>query len=388
MRRIRTSAHSAIVPVILCLIMTMGTAQADPAKVGATAGKTYGEWTADWWQWMLSVPAAENPQDAQGEIDCGAGQSGPVWFLAGGDAGRPIARSCRVPAGTRLFFPVVNMLLYNAAGESLTVDDKRAQLEAVFGAGGSSGEPRACDMFATIDGQQVARFTPEARVQSPPFALDTGDGPFGFPAGLTDPEAVSEGYWVMLPPLAPGAHTLEFGARFCQAGSLDDHPDVGAVDVSYRLDVVGLPRKSGDDDDSDSDSDSDEPDNVEIIESLYAAFAAGDLDTILAIIDEDVIWIESEGIPYGGTFIGRDAVFAGVFAKIAEDWDDFTATADEFFGADGDRVIVRQRDGGTFKATGKSMEAEAISIWSLDDGRVVQFRQVIDTQVVNSATIP
>ncbi len=346
--------------VILCLAVLAGAVHAGSQKVGTTAGKTYGEWSAGWWQWMLSIPAVENPQDAQGDVDCSLNNSGPVWFLAGGEAGKPAQRSCGVPAGKRLFFPVLNLLLYNAEGENMTVADKRSQLGDFFGAGepgaAASGYdgPRPCDLFATIDGQAVARLAPEARVQSPPFAIDTGDGPFGFAPGLVDREAVSEGYWVMLPPLAPGAHTLRFGSRFCRAGSLSDHPDFGSVDVTYRLDVVGFADKSGGDSDSDSDS---ELENVEIIESLYAAFSAGDLDTILAIIDEDVVWIESEGIPYGGTFIGRDAVFEGVFGKIGEDWDDFTATVDETFAADGDQVIVRQRDGGTFKATGKSMEA-------------------------------
>ena len=147
--------------------------------------------------------------------------------------------------------------------------------------------------------------------------------------------------------------------------------------------LISVPHADDDDDDDDDE------DNVEIIESLYTAFEQGDLDTIVAIIDEDVIWIESEGIPYGGTFIGRDAVFEGVFAKIAEEWDNFTATVDAIFAADGDRVVVQQRDGGTFKATGKSMEAPAVSIWTLnDEGRVVRFEQVIDTQEVVSATIP
>lgn len=59
------------------------------------------------------------------------------------------------------------------------------------------------------------------------------------------------------------------------------------------------------------------------------------------------------------------------------------------FEADGDRVIVQQRDGGTYKATGKSMEASAISIWTLnDEGRAIRFEQVIDTQEVNSAVVP
>jgi hypothetical protein len=49
----------------------------------------------------------------------------------------------------------------------------------------------------------------------------------------------------------------------------------------------------------------------------------------------DVVWIESEGIPYGGTFLGCDVVFEGVFAKIAAEWDGFTATVDGMFEADG-----------------------------------------------------
>ena len=129
--------------------------------------------------------------------------------------------------------------------------------------------------------------------------------------------------------------------------------------------------------------------HTDIVLSLYEAFAVGDLETILAIIHPDVVWIESEGIPYGGTFIGRDAVFAGVFGKIAAEWDDFTASAETVFEAEGNRVVILGRDSGTFKATGKSMVAPAASIWTLnDDGQVVLFQQYIDTQAVIEATIP
>ena len=384
----------SLVTAVTCLAILSVAARAGSEPVGVTAGKSYGEWAAAWWSWMLSIPAEHNPQDLQGEVDCSLRQSGPVWFLAGGDTGVPAVRSCDVPTGTNLFFPVLNLLVYNNPGEALSIPEKQLLLDDFFdgradGDGTEISGPRPCDLFATIDGQPVARFTPNARIQSPPFEIDTGDGPFGFPAGLVDREALSGGFWVMLPRLSPGRHTLRFGGRICRAGSLDDHEAFGPIDVTYYLNVVGVDRIWARDSDGDSDSDSDsDRDNVAIIEDLYAAFAAGDLDTILAVIDEDVVWIESEGIPYGGTFIGRDAVFEGVFGKIAEEWDGFTATVDETFAAQGDRVIVRQRDGGTFKATGKSMEAPAISIWTLEDGRVVEFLQVIDTQEVVSATRP
>lgn len=129
--------------------------------------------------------------------------------------------------------------------------------------------------------------------------------------------------------------------------------------------------------------------NEETVLALYQAFAAGDLDTILVIIHPDVVWIESDGIPYGGTFVGRDAVFAGVFGKIAEEWDGFTAEIELMFAAEADRVVVLGQDSGTFKATGKSMVAPAASIWTLNkDGQVVRFVQYIDTRAVHEATIP
>jgi ketosteroid isomerase-like protein len=120
--------------------------------------------------------------------------------------------------------------------------------------------------------------------------------------------------------------------------------------------------------------------------SLYAAFAEGDTDTILKIIHPDVVWIESEGIPYGGTFLGRDAVFEGVFAKIADEWDDFTAEVDEIFSATGRRVVTVGEDSGTYRATGRSMVAPTVSFWTLNGHcQVVRFEQSIDTLQVRSA---
>lgn len=128
--------------------------------------------------------------------------------------------------------------------------------------------------------------------------------------------------------------------------------------------------------------------NVRIVLSLYEAFAAGDLDTINEIIHPDVVWIESDGIPYGGTFIGRDAVFEGVFAKIAAEWDFFTAEVEDVLFA-GDVVVTLGRDSGTFKATGKSMVAPTASFWTMNpQGQVVRFVQYIDTLAVVSATVP
>lgn len=122
------------------------------------------------------------------------------------------------------------------------------------------------------------------------------------------------------------------------------------------------------------------------IRSLYQAFASGDTYTIDAILHPDVVWIESEGIPYGGTFIGRDAVFEGVFAKIADEWENFTAEVDEIFSAEGRQVVTLGRDSGTYSETRRSMVAPTASFWTLNGScQVIRFRQYIDTLQVRSA---
>ena len=126
--------------------------------------------------------------------------------------------------------------------------------------------------------------------------------------------------------------------------------------------------------------------NVEIIKSLYHAFSLGDIEAVFAILAPDVEWIESEGIPYGGTFIGHDAIMNGVFGKIGAEWENFTATVHEYIDA-GDSVVTLGVDRGTYKATGKTMQAPTASVWTLKEGKVVKFVQYIDTLAVFNATI-
>ena len=45
-------------------------------------------------------------------------------------------------------------------------------------------------------------------------------------------------------------------------------------------------------------------DNLETTRSLYAAFAAGDIPTVLSALAPDVRWTEAEGGPYGGVSVG------------------------------------------------------------------------------------
>ena len=60
-----------------------------------------------WWQWILSVPAAITPQLDDTGARASINNDGSVFFLAG-DWGGPSTRTINLPVGLPLFFPVLN----------------------------------------------------------------------------------------------------------------------------------------------------------------------------------------------------------------------------------------------------------------------------------------
>ncbi len=221
-------------------------------------GKTYGQWSATWWQWAYQTPW-KGPNGRRnllvapdGHVDCGFGQtSNKVWFLAGtftstAAPGQPTAlaanRQCTVPRGTKLFFPIVNAEQDNVDA----TNDKNppthynvAQLAAA--AKGFMDPVRG--MRAWIDGKSVPGLSNTAttpfRVKSPLFSycvpsrrnsLYAAIGA-DVPAGrIPPPGAKADGAFVMLRPLSPGVHHLHW------VGGVPG-PDGFSQDIRYTITV-------------------------------------------------------------------------------------------------------------------------------------------------------
>jgi ketosteroid isomerase-like protein len=126
-------------------------------------------------------------------------------------------------------------------------------------------------------------------------------------------------------------------------------------------------------------------DNGTIVKELYASFAKGDIPTVLEGFDPNIEWREPEGLPYAGTYNGRDAVLNGVFMTLGTDWDGFAVTPDEIV-ASGDRVFALGHLTGTYKKTGKSIKAQFVHAWRMKDGKPTHFQQYTDTAIVQEAT--
>ena len=121
--------------------------------------------------------------------------------------------------------------------------------------------------------------------------------------------------------------------------------------------------------------------NVKIMQDLYAAFGRGEVADVLGGMDPNIEWREAENNPYqpdGAPWVGPDAVVNNLFVKLGTEWDGFTVNPKEFHDA-GDTVVVEARYTGTYKATGKNLDAQVTHVWGLRDGKVTSFQQYVDT---------
>jgi hypothetical protein len=176
---------------------------------------------------------SENPLLDQTGEKCVVGQRGPVWFLVGSFGGGDVARSCSVPEGKLLFFPVINSVNVdtpNVCGqgpERMPVAELRA-LSAAFVNG-------AVDLSVRLDGKRVSNLSrtksevfeialPEDNLFASPCA-DFG----GVPAGIYSP-AVDDGVYALIKDLKKGEHELTFHA---------ENPNQNFVlNVTYHLTIV------------------------------------------------------------------------------------------------------------------------------------------------------
>ena len=201
------------------------------APVQADSGDSLRELSAQWWQWVYSLPLDDKHpvKDKTGE-HCMVGQGGGVWFLAG-TFGGTVQRSCSVPEGVALFFPVLNGAWVNTPGcdgeEVMTVAELRALV--------APGIDAATVLSVKLDSKPVRKIR---RVRSvnfpvvfPPENAGNCSKSGSVSAGTVYSPSVDDGYYVLLRGLKAGPHKLRIrGAH--------NYGDGFSLDVTYTLTVV------------------------------------------------------------------------------------------------------------------------------------------------------
>lgn len=199
-------------------------------------GMTYGEWSAAWWKWAYSIPAAMNPlNDGPDCANGSVGQFGPVWFLGGawsptkikGQFVAKVVRNCTVPNGKTLFFPIVNSECSTLEGDGNSYDVLLACAKGLI--------DLATNLGATIDGIQIQNLN-TYRAESPPFTFGPlPDGSLLQQAGIqgavagASSLAAADGYYLMVAPLSNGPHQIHFSA------SVPTYKF--SIDITYNLAV-------------------------------------------------------------------------------------------------------------------------------------------------------
>jgi dihydropteroate synthase type 2 len=127
---------------------------------------------------------------------------------------------------------------------------------------------------------------------------------------------------------------------------------------------------------------------VELVQSWYAAMHAGDFVRAAAKLDPQVEWIEAEHSPYGSpgrALVGFDAVAREVWQPLARDWIDLQFAPESFLTTtDGVAVIGRYR--GTHRSSRDPLDAQALHLWTVVDGRITRYRGFADTFALQHTT--
>jgi len=228
--------------IIAAIVLTLGVATQGFAQdqgnnlvipVNAnTFGASYAEWSARWWEWAYSIPAANNPILDTTGANCNQNQSGRVFFLAGTAGGPAVTRTCTVPVGKALFFPIVNDLFGSGVGDCTPTNEKvPCNLADLRSLAAEAVDPSVVQLRLTIDQDNIDNLVGQ-RVQSPIVTITfPANNIQGVAAGTYSPQ-VGDGYYVMVPPLSAGTHRIHFKAVFTGG------PFSGfTVEVTYVLTV-------------------------------------------------------------------------------------------------------------------------------------------------------
>ena len=228
--RQRHAIHRSLAPLLGWLWAVVLFAPLVPAGVippdQPVLGKSQAAWFGAFWQWFLEMAYdSHHPsQDLNGEHAL-RNQSGPVWFLVPASSRFPVTRSIAIPEG--------QWLLVSMTGSGCTTLD----VDPYYGS--NEAECRACAQgfeqdvsYLEVDGEIVAN-TERFLLTSTFFDFVTDPAGFGTLPGNRSGQGVGYGGVVMIEPMTPGTHRIQFQSS---------QPDEGvSYDVTYNIEVYARP---------------------------------------------------------------------------------------------------------------------------------------------------
>ncbi len=117
--------------------------------------------------------------------------------------------------------------------------------------------------------------------------------------------------------------------------------------------------------------------NLEAGRRGYDAFARGDLETMSALMADDIVWHSGGNNILSGDYEGKEAVF-GLFAKLAQETGgSFRNQIHDMLANDDHGVALVSA---TAERGGRSLESRAVHIFHMQDGKMTEFWAFFDDQ--------
>jgi len=128
-----------------------------------------------------------------------------------------------------------------------------------------------------------------------------------------------------------------------------------------------------------------ERNNTAIAREAYDKFKKGDIQALLTLMSDDIIWElpEIEDVPIAGSRSGQAAV-GEFFAMVARDQDVIVFEPREFV-AEGDKVVALGHYQWRVRDTDREFATDFVHIFTIRNGKIVAFREHFDTAAVASA---
>lgn len=196
-------------------------------------GKSWDEWSMEWWKWVLTTPDAINPvNDIDGKLQS-VGPPGTNMFFLAGTHSKVAERTVTVPRGRSIFTCVAVMSASFAEFPSLkTVDQLKTYAEkgnnvkamkvavSKINDSGNRTEPIILEMNDLKQYHVPPTDVFEVTLPRHNLQLYAKEG---------ETQVVSDGYWICLKQLQPGNYDLEVSQTTA------DDPDTLTLNCSYEI---------------------------------------------------------------------------------------------------------------------------------------------------------
>jgi ketosteroid isomerase-like protein len=110
--------------------------------------------------------------------------------------------------------------------------------------------------------------------------------------------------------------------------------------------------------------------NVALVRRAVDAYQRGDIETVLGILDSEVVVYQPPELPNAGTYKGHEGFMTWIGAWL-EAWEEFTIEIERIEPVGERHVVVDMLSRGVGKGSGIEVEQTLAYMWELRDGKAV-----------------